>query len=66
MFRGIRNTKERQNTSRTYDIEQERRRTIRTNRIKDFCGAVVFTAMAAFAFLFWLAYEGWITPDMFK
>ena len=39
---------------------------IRLGKVKETAAIFAAIAMGAFAFLFWLAYEGWITPDMFK
>lgn len=48
------------------DLYLERAREIRRKAIGEICGMLAVVAMgAAFVFV-WLAYEGWITPDMFR
>lgn len=48
------------------DLYLDRAAQNRLNAIKEGFCMIAFMALAAFAFLFWLAYEGWITPNMFK
>jgi hypothetical protein len=48
------------------ELYLERVAAIRWGKIKETAAMFAAIAMGAFAFLFWLAYEGWITPDMFK
>lgn len=48
------------------DTYLERAADIRWGKLKDAAGMIAVLAMGAFAFLFWLAYEGWITPETFN
>ena len=72
MFSIIRNTLTSKAERRTAlseihpELYLERAAAIRIAKIKETIGIIAMLAFGAFAFLFWLAYEGWITPDMFK
>ena len=44
----------------------QRQRELRRRAIREAVGMVCVIGMALLAVAFWLAYEGWITPDMFK
>lgn len=71
MFSIIRNSMERckayNSNSEIYpDICLERERIIRNQNIKETLGIMSVIALGAFSVFIWLAYEGWITPDMFK
>ena len=72
MFSIIRNTIENRKaahsaSSEIYpDLYLDRDRAIRRQNMKDICGIIGVLAMGAFAAFVWLAYEGWISPDMFK
>lgn len=72
MFSIIRNTlttRAERNAARSEiypNLYLDRAAQIRKGNIMETIGLISVFAMGAVAFLFWLAYEGWITPAMFK
>lgn len=48
------------------DLYLERAASSFIGAVTECIGLFAVGIMATAAFLFWLAYEGWITPDMFK